>query len=478
VAKAKGGVPTELLLGAAAIGGAFLLLKGASGGDDGNGGDIPPGPVPAGSITITDVVVHAGSISMRYSDGATLIPVNVGQIITADVTWRNDSDVSLRPIFRLDAKSSTRMTWREGSEKNAPSSAQPGATGTAVIEVALPGDWNDGTVELKIQAIGTEPPYWAPHRMLEYVQDVSNLSVTYSSRGEVLPGDTLAATLRFTHRGQSISIWCGLGVAYARISGYNAPFSYFASQVNLLGDVTPTVYEVTVPITIPDVDGVLDAQRFISLSQPAINQQPPNDFGLNAWDDGVWSINTRHEYSDLLASYNGRPIGSTNIDLYDFSAISVELTFRHRGPAAVIVAAVGLNWAGTPFWVQAIVSLSDDASTHSYIMHMGNTFVSPNNAVSVGRTIDTMKALQVVGGSLDIGGNGMLLADADRDVFTYRGVLADTPRWNVGDRPGAGITIVNVSHVDSTWLYSITFDEQPGVVYGPMTEAEVLAQIG
>jgi hypothetical protein len=120
------------------------------------------------------------------------------------------------------------------------------------------------------------------------------------------PGDSFGATLTFQHRGQAQQVWVGIGLAYGKSSsltgiplldlidnlGHHPPFCFAAKQVSLTADTEFSAYTVDVDDTIPqDVSSgqPLDAQKFISKTQPAAGQVAPDDFGVNNWDDDVFT---------------------------------------------------------------------------------------------------------------------------------------------------------------------------------------------
>jgi hypothetical protein len=108
-----------------------------------------------------------------------------------------------------------------------------------------------------------------------------------------MPGDSFGADLSFTYQGPAVTVWAGIGLAFAEAIGHN-PCLYFAmKQVSLPACASPTNQSVTVTGTIPttaQVPSTYDAQKFISKTQPVSGQQPPNDFGVNNWDDDVYTL--------------------------------------------------------------------------------------------------------------------------------------------------------------------------------------------
>ena len=123
------------------------------------------------------------------------------------------------------------------------------------------------------------------------------------------PGDGYGATLTFQHRGPVEQVWVGIGIAYGKSAstagilligliaiidslGHHPPFCFAAKQVSLNADPELTTYTVDVDDTLPSdmqPSKSLDAQKFISKTQPAAGQVAPDDFGVNNWDDDVFA---------------------------------------------------------------------------------------------------------------------------------------------------------------------------------------------
>jgi hypothetical protein len=120
------------------------------------------------------------------------------------------------------------------------------------------------------------------------------------------PGDSYGATLTFKHRGEAEQVWIGIGIAYGKSSsitgiplldiidnlGHHPPFCWAMKQVSLNADYDWVTYTVDVDDKIPQdaqAGQPLDAQKFISKTQPVAGQVAPDDFGVNNWDDDVYS---------------------------------------------------------------------------------------------------------------------------------------------------------------------------------------------
>ncbi len=120
-----------------------------------------------------------------------------------------------------------------------------------------------------------------------------------------IPGATFGAVITFNHRGPAANPWVGIGIAYAQISGHNAPRAYAMAQVAVKADLDWYQYTVTVQGTVPldTTTGSQDAQRFISDTQPVVGSQPPNPYGVNNWDDDVYAVVGANELSGLTVTY-------------------------------------------------------------------------------------------------------------------------------------------------------------------------------
>ena len=98
--------------------------------------------------------------------------------------------------------------------------------------------------------------------------------------------------LAFEHIGPEITVWIGIGLAYGLFTGHNPPFCYAMSQQVIPADFEWKTYYLEVLGIIPanaQEGKLLDAQRFISNTMPVVGQQPPNDYGVNTWDDEVYA---------------------------------------------------------------------------------------------------------------------------------------------------------------------------------------------
>lgn len=116
-----------------------------------------------------------------------------------------------------------------------------------------------------------------------------------------LRGDSFGAQLSFKYLGPQITVWVGIGLSYGQPTGHATPFVYAMKQMTVGPNSTATMYYATVTGTIPTnatLGKYLDAQRFISDSQPVVGQQPPNPYGVNNWDDEVYVL-PEVTFSDL-----------------------------------------------------------------------------------------------------------------------------------------------------------------------------------
>jgi hypothetical protein len=123
---------------------------------------------------------------------------------------------------------------------------------------------------------------------------------------QLTPGGTFGASLTFQHKGQAVNVYVGIGIANGLLTGHATPFAYAMKAIAIPADVDLTSYTVEVSGTVPTsaaTGTLIDAQRFISKTQPVVGQQPPNDFGVNNWDDEVYATIAGAAFSSLLASY-------------------------------------------------------------------------------------------------------------------------------------------------------------------------------
>jgi hypothetical protein len=111
---------------------------------------------------------------------------------------------------------------------------------------------------------------------------------------EKMPGDSFGATVSFSHRGEGVAVWVGIGLAYGLGVGHNPPFCYAMKQMTLDDAYDWTPYSVDVEGRIPEdaLSGrLVDVQVFISDSKPVVGQQPPNPWDVNGWiGEDVYSI--------------------------------------------------------------------------------------------------------------------------------------------------------------------------------------------
>jgi hypothetical protein len=120
-----------------------------------------------------------------------------------------------------------------------------------------------------------------------------------------LPGSTFGATLTFTYQGPAITVWVGIGLAFAEAIGHNNNLYYAMIQKSIPACSSPTIQTALVNSTIPSnaqVPSTYDAQKFISKTQPVVGAVAPDDFGINNWDDDVYSI-AGSNFSGLSAVY-------------------------------------------------------------------------------------------------------------------------------------------------------------------------------
>ena len=103
------------------------------------------------------------------------------------------------------------------------------------------------------------------------------------------------------------------------------------------------------------------------------------------------------------------------IDKYNGDGFGMVLTFEHIGAAEQVDCGVGVNWGSNPYWLFTHIDTSDDANWTSYsTLNLIGLWDSdlPND-----RLVDVLKFIQFRGGPQDIGGQGFIIADWDRDVY-------------------------------------------------------------
>lgn len=125
--------------------------------------------------------------------------------------------------------------------------------------------------------------------------EFADLQITYPGAVPIPvdPDGPFQATLSFLHRGPAGNVWVGIGLAYGKALGHNPPFVYAMLPFAVPASDDWTSWAGIVARGTAPADMVLgkllDAQRFISDSQPIVGQQPPNPYGVNDWDDEVFA---------------------------------------------------------------------------------------------------------------------------------------------------------------------------------------------
>lgn len=104
-------------------------------------------------------------------------------------------------------------------------------------------------------------------------------------------GEVVNVILRFTYKGSARSVYIGIGVATPKSPwGHYPPITYILSYMNLAASQSYVQYEKLIRVRVPSgfsSGQKFDIQGFISNTQPELNQQPPNDYGINKWQDDV-----------------------------------------------------------------------------------------------------------------------------------------------------------------------------------------------
>ena len=106
--------------------------------------------------------------------------------------------------------------------------------------------------------------------------------------------------------------------------------------------------------------------------------------------------------------------------LYDAWGVTVKV--KHKGPAGQYWIGAGVRIAGVPgggsIGLKMLV-VNDDLDWAEYSEDVQGIFLS-FGTLKNGDNMDTLKAIFKEGQQFDIGGQGMILADTDRDVYKVK----------------------------------------------------------
>ena len=99
--------------------------------------------------------------------GATGI-IGLGDIVVAEVTYRNNGDTSFAPEFRIDLKPDIiGKTWKESREYTGDEVGQDESATIILESISIPSDWRlwgggDTLISVKIMIKGVEEEVWGP----------------------------------------------------------------------------------------------------------------------------------------------------------------------------------------------------------------------------------------------------------------------------------------------------------------------------
>lgn len=113
------------------------------------------------------------------------------------------------------------------------------------------------------------------------------------------------------------------------------------------------------------------------------------------------------------------------IDKINGVSVGAVVTFAHIGRGGLYDIGIGIKYTPAPLWlVSPSIPINDD---DSYLFY-SNTVPGGiwNTDLGNDRRVDVLKFIQVAGGPRDIGGNGFVLADWDREVFVNKTSLPIT----------------------------------------------------
>jgi len=421
-----------MLAGVGLAGAGVYLGWRATKGEEDQG--VDPGLVQEdrGSVILRDA---AGSVLWKPIGIATPVPVANGERLYAEFRWVNVGDSPLAPRFRLDIRRKfgdwgSVTTWSEG-RFTVSELVQPGATSTMRVQsIQIPSDWKDWdpllgnqTIDVRLFLDGAAHEDWwmLGEDMLQLTkQEYGELHCLYDDssldgspvivKGD---GDPFWGAMTFRHKGppEVVDVYLGLNCGGRLVWTQKR-------SVSVGRDADWADYSVELPTAYVDGTNISSGDTIESKKIVAPTGVSPR------WDakgarlsDPDWPYRyvavTEHEFSNLLARYDGNPIGTTGIEKMEGDVWYADVVFQHRGPAVTIDVGVGLSMGGVGCWAIARgVGLQEDLNWAEYSLRVEGTF-NTGGRVSVGAEVQALKALQTQGGSFNIGGSGMLLTDWD-----------------------------------------------------------------
>lgn len=207
-----------------------------------------------------------------------------------------------------------------------------------------------------------------------------SLSAVFEGGVTLIPkanGETCAATVYFTHQGETMDVDVGMIV--------DTPVPTVAFQTVTVGnDATPTNYQVQVSGIFNTTN--LGANRRVGVI--LFIQTHGGRIALGASFLGtadyanVYFVSVP-SFSSLLGTLNG---GGTLIPKHNGETFTAKITFMHTGAGGDFAVGIALNYTPTPTWAYQTITLSDDPNPQQYTVNVSGTFetnLGPNKRINV-----------------------------------------------------------------------------------------------
>jgi hypothetical protein len=199
------------------------------------------------------------------------------------------------------------------------------------------------------------------------------------------------ATLTFKHGGGAMDVDVGFGLKYP-------PKPTWAFKtISVTDDIELKQYSVEVEgdyVTNLEDCRRIDTLKFIQV------KGGPRDIGGGGFIIADWDREVYHQSVKPLKR-NG-------------DTFRAKLTFNHKGAGGDFDVGIGVRYTPEPTWAYNTVTLPDDPTAKSYTVEVEGIW---STDLPTGRLVDVLKFIQVKDGPRDIGGQGFIIADPDRDVF-------------------------------------------------------------
>lgn len=340
-----------------------------------------------------------------------------GGLAEVEVIVKNESEVAQSPVFRLDMEGTGIFeSWVEGSPQNVGSIA-PGETVDVVIGYRLPADWGAGKqLNAQLMLIGIEGPVWNVNAGFVIQSDIedgvidvvsvvptdSSLIVGATQKAEVEvtvsneSGSDLVRTFRLDLKGNNKATWLEGGDKLVSLPPGTSVFKLNRSvPTDWTEDQSPIAVKIQDigedgPIW-GDVDGSDEYRIFTLLNEGADFQNEDNLI-----------VTTKTPENGLIS--NG-------------DAFSVTMDVTYKGGGAFLFGAGLKDGSEDGVWATAEAFLPSSTEWATVSIRMTGVF---NSTLGSGRSIDMIKAVQTIGGPLNINGKDMIKADWDRDVYIVR----------------------------------------------------------